>query len=107
MTRSNIVNVGILRAAANLVLATLVIPFGLTGGVAVGQDQPAPQPVVPPFPVTIRIDAAKTSGEMRPVWRFFGYDEPNYTYMKDGSEAARPIEVPQSPHGLSSAPTTC
>ncbi len=21
---------------------------------------------------------------MRPIWRFFGYDEPNYTYMRDG-----------------------
>ena len=38
------------------------------------------------FPVTIRIDASKTHGEMRPVWRFFGYDEPNYTYMKDGKK---------------------
>ena len=23
---------------------------------------------------------------MRPVWRFFGHDEPNYTYMKDGKK---------------------
>jgi xylan 1,4-beta-xylosidase len=37
-----------------------------------------------PFPVTVRVDAAKPAGELRPVWRFFGYDEPNYTYMKDG-----------------------
>jgi xylan 1,4-beta-xylosidase len=32
------------------------------------------------------VDAAKTEGELRPVWRFFGYDEPNYTYMKDGQK---------------------
>src|SRR3989442_8286111 len=36
------------------------------------------------FPITIRIDAGKTKGELRPVWRFFGYSEPNYTYMHDG-----------------------
>ena len=36
------------------------------------------------FPVTIRIDASRSVGEMKPVWRFFGYDEPNYTYMTDG-----------------------
>lgn len=36
------------------------------------------------FPVTMRVDATKIEGEMRPVWRFFGYDEPNFTYMKDG-----------------------
>ena len=34
--------------------------------------------------VTITIDARRTTGELRPAWRFFGYDEPNYTYMKDG-----------------------
>jgi xylan 1,4-beta-xylosidase len=36
------------------------------------------------FPVSIHVDAAKKTGAMPPVWRFFGYDEPNYTYMKDG-----------------------
>src|SRR5438445_13806139 len=37
-----------------------------------------------PFPVVIRIDASQTKGEMRPAWRFFGADEPNFAYMKDG-----------------------
>src|SRR5580692_3053532 len=36
------------------------------------------------FPVTIAVDAAKRVGEMRPIWRFFGADEPNYATMKDG-----------------------
>ena len=48
------------------------------------QDRPEPKPPGGSFPVAIRIDASKTRGEMRPVWRFFGHDEPNYTYMKDG-----------------------
>jgi xylan 1,4-beta-xylosidase len=39
-----------------------------------------------PFPVTIRVDAAKTKGELKPIWRFFGADEPNYAYMKHGSK---------------------
>ena len=39
-----------------------------------------------PFPVTLRVDAAKAAGELRPVWRFFGADEPNYAYMKDGKK---------------------
>jgi xylan 1,4-beta-xylosidase len=38
------------------------------------------------FPVAIKIDAASAPKEMKPVWRFFGYDEPNYTYMKDGKK---------------------
>ena len=36
------------------------------------------------FPVAITIDAAKPLGELTPIWRFFGYDEADYTYMKDG-----------------------
>jgi hypothetical protein len=36
------------------------------------------------FPVTVRVDARAEVGEMRPIWRFFGYDEPNLTYTKDG-----------------------
>ena len=37
-----------------------------------------------PFPVEIRVDAGETTGPNDPVWAFFGYDEPNYTYMRDG-----------------------
>src|SRR4030095_11572015 len=48
--------------------------------------------------VTIRIDAAKGQGPMNPIWSFFGYDEQNYTSMKDGkkllSELAAPSPVP-------------
>ncbi len=36
------------------------------------------------FPVTINVDASKTLGELKPIWRFFGADEPNYATMKDG-----------------------
>lgn len=36
------------------------------------------------FPVSITVDAAKPMGELKPIWRFFGADEPNYATMKDG-----------------------
>jgi len=36
------------------------------------------------FSVVIHVDAAKTKGELKPIWRFFGADEPNYAYMKNG-----------------------
>src|SRR5688572_31759553 len=35
---------------------------------------------------TINVDFKKETGEMKPVWAWFGYDEPNYTYMKDGKK---------------------
>ncbi len=36
------------------------------------------------FPVSIRVDAAKPGSTVKPVWRFFGADEPNYAYMTNG-----------------------
>ncbi|MGH9834272.1 MAG: GH39 family glycosyl hydrolase [Blastocatellia bacterium] len=36
--------------------------------------------------VSIRVDAAKSKGPMKSIWAWFGYDEPNYTYMKDGKK---------------------
>jgi xylan 1,4-beta-xylosidase len=37
-----------------------------------------------PFPVSIQVDASQSQGVFRPIWRFFGADEPNYATMKDG-----------------------
>ncbi|MEO5917716.1 MAG: beta-xylosidase [Luteolibacter sp.] len=39
-----------------------------------------------PFPVTIDVDAAKSLGDLKPIWRMFGADEPNYATMKDGTK---------------------
>lgn len=39
-----------------------------------------------PIPVTIEVDLAASLEPLRPIYRFFGYDEPNYTYMKDGKK---------------------
>jgi xylan 1,4-beta-xylosidase len=38
----------------------------------------------PSFAVTIQVDAGRTLGPLKPIWRFFGADEPNYATMKDG-----------------------
>ena len=38
------------------------------------------------FPVSITVDAAHPLGPLKPIWRFFGADEPNYAYMKDGQK---------------------
>ncbi|MCF0054364.1 GH39 family glycosyl hydrolase [Dyadobacter sp. CY356] len=37
-------------------------------------------------PVSIEIDLNKEKGPIKPIWSWFGYDEPNYTYMKDGKK---------------------
>jgi xylan 1,4-beta-xylosidase len=59
-----------------------------------------------PIPVTIQVDAAKSLGPLRHIWRFFGADEPNYATMKDGQKlladfgALRPNEVYFRAHNL-------
>src|SRR3989454_12248056 len=65
-------------SARRILLACLVasVPFRLTPGV-----HSAPGDA---FPVSIKVDAGTARGDLRPIWRFFGADEPNYAYMKDG-----------------------
>ena len=63
-------------------LAALLLPFG-----SAGQDT-----------VAIQVNLDKSKGPMQPIWAWFGYDEPNYTYMKDGekllTEISRLSNVP-------------
>lgn len=57
-------------------------------------------------PVTINVDLTKNQGALPPIWAFFGYDEPNYTYMKDGKKllteiaALSPVPVNVRVHNL-------
>jgi len=56
--------------------------------------------------VSIQVDATKEKGAMKPIWAWFGYDEPNYTYMKDGKKllseiaALSPVPVYVRAHNL-------
>jgi xylan 1,4-beta-xylosidase len=58
-------------AASLLVMSALVVTV---------RSEQAPQRV------TLRVDVRESIGPMTPMWAFFGYDEPNYTYMKDGQK---------------------
>jgi xylan 1,4-beta-xylosidase len=58
--------------------------FAIVPLLAAQNESNAPAAAPGPFPVKIQVDAAKTAGEIHPIWRFFGADEPNYAYMKDG-----------------------
>ena len=55
------------RTCASLLL------FGLLAVPLRGQDK-----------ISINVDANARLGPLRPVWAFFGHDEPNFTYMKHG-----------------------
>ncbi|MDB6072141.1 MAG: glycoside hydrolase family 39 [Verrucomicrobiales bacterium] len=45
-----------------------------------------PAPVLTEIPVRLQVNAAQSAGPLKPIWRFFGADEPNYAYMKNGGE---------------------
>ena len=66
----------VMLAAVTLLAVTLL-------AVTLLADQPAPPPA-DAFQVHVRVDAGKPGQLLRPIWRFFGADEPNYAYMKDG-----------------------
>ncbi len=57
-------------------------------------------------PAVIAVDLKKETGYMNPAWAWFGYDEPNYTYMKDGKKllseiaALSPVPVYVRAHSL-------
>lgn len=73
----------------------LILPLLLTALSLLGQN-----------PVAIHVDVSKTAGPIRPIWSFFGHDEPNYTYMKDGRKllseisALSPVPVYMRVHSL-------
>src|SRR5205809_3143808 len=41
----------------------------------------------------IYVDAAKTIGDMKPFWPFFGYDECNYTTRADGKKLLSELQA--------------
>jgi xylan 1,4-beta-xylosidase len=68
-----------------------VIAAGLLAGAPSASAQP-------PAPITISVDLAKPVGEYKPIYAWFGYDEANYTTMKDGKKLLREL------HDLSPVP---
>src|SRR3954467_4795781 len=58
------------------------------------------------FPVAIQVHAASNLEPLKPIWRFFGADEPNYATMPNGKKligelgAMRPNDVFFRAHNL-------
>jgi xylan 1,4-beta-xylosidase len=57
-------------------------------------------------PAKITVNLQTEIAPMKPIWAWFGYDEPNYTYMKDGKKllselaALSPVPVYVRTHNL-------
>jgi xylan 1,4-beta-xylosidase len=57
--------------------------------------------------VSISVNTGATVGPLTPIWAWFGYDEPNYTYTENGKKllselaaAAKPVAVHVRTHNL-------
>lgn len=68
--------------------------------------QPLTNALTSNAPASIDVQLGEVVGPMKPVWAWFGYDEPNYTYMKDGKKllseiaALSPVPVYVRTHSL-------
>jgi xylan 1,4-beta-xylosidase len=43
--------------------------------------------------VVVNVDASKTEGAYTPVWNYFGADEPNYVYARNGEKLLRELSA--------------
>ena len=75
---------GRLRANLCCLLAAaaiaLLVATGDTVRPAMAQNSTSPRDSV----VRVRVRADQPDGKLSPVWAYFGYDEPNFTYSADG-----------------------
>jgi len=44
-----------------------------------------------PHAVTIKVHADRSTGKYEPLWNWFGYDEPNYTYSEHGKKLLKEL----------------
>jgi xylan 1,4-beta-xylosidase len=75
MTRKTVGKDSMIRSSLGLVRHLLLVLSALTSPYLLAQE-----------PVEIHVDAAVNEGPFKPIYSYFGYDESNYTYMKDGRQ---------------------
>jgi xylan 1,4-beta-xylosidase len=79
--------------------AVLIFALLSFGAVLCAGQRPAPT-------VNIQVHADQTDGPLPPIWNYFGYDEPNYTYAPNGKKllgelgALSPLSVHIRVHNL-------
>ncbi|GAA3747919.1 beta-xylosidase [Terriglobus aquaticus] len=85
-----------IRQRSALCIATAAIMASLT---ALAQGTIPPPPEAPQQePVAIAVNLAQPTGDYKPIYSWFGYDEGNYTTMRDGKVLLRKL------HDLSPVP---
>jgi xylan 1,4-beta-xylosidase len=76
-----------MRSVSSLICLSVSITAGLwCPSDSPGQSVDSAPKADDAIAVSIRVDAARKLGAVAPIWRFFGADEPNYAYMKNGKK---------------------
>jgi xylan 1,4-beta-xylosidase len=65
-------------------LALLVLSLAVTGEALAKDENEAT--ASDNIPVTVIVDAGQRKGELKPIWRYYGADEPNYATMPNGKK---------------------
>jgi xylan 1,4-beta-xylosidase len=79
--------------------AVFIFALVLFAGTLCAGEQTAPN-------VNIQVHADQRDGQLQPIWNYFGYDEPNYTYSPNGKKllgelaALSPVPVHIRVHNL-------
>jgi xylan 1,4-beta-xylosidase len=86
-----------MRAAGQVAVASIVLSLAVLASHAQEQVRQS---------VSIHVQADQPDGAIRPIWNYFGYDEPNYTYAPNGKKllgelaALSPVPVYIRTHNL-------
>jgi xylan 1,4-beta-xylosidase len=83
------------RSRFATVLSSIAVVIG--GALLAGHSAPQGPATSVSFSVSMRVDVAAASGPLKPIWRFFGADEPNDAYMTHAYTAWRSMGSPQQP----------
>ena len=74
----------------NLILCLILSPLTGRGQQLAGDRSGAH---TPSMDHRLTVDLSVQGQPLRPIWAYFGYDEPNYTYMKDGKKLLTEISA--------------
>jgi xylan 1,4-beta-xylosidase len=74
------------RALTYAAWLSLGFTLALTSGTAGRSARASSADTAASIAVSIHVDAAARKGPLPPIWRFFGADEPNYAYAKNGQK---------------------
>jgi xylan 1,4-beta-xylosidase len=91
---------------SNSVGRVILLAVGFLAVIESRARSETPVPAQTTTPISIQVHAGRPTGPYKPIWNFFGADEPNYLYAPNGKKLLRelaalsPVAVYYRPHNL-------